>query len=373
MDVDIENEVKISENSDNLSEKDNNRVDSVQIKIGDKSFTLTTKELVRSEVLKMRLDDSVTKEIIVEEDSQLFKHIIYRLKCDDYMFPIKIKDELEILREKYKISKGFRHRKINVLGDKALLYINKFGSIDKAFFQAKHEDSSTLNQIYREGVDINFDVDTPNKLNMFNWSVTAHGVCNPYFLEMMFLYNREDIKVDGQHVFEFSCQYGDTRHIDVFMRRYVEYKWDIFKGMKAATRGNNFANLHHLNFYYHSSPENIIELWDLAFISQSTKIVTYITIMTDIKVTEEDLMRNIRDSFLDMLVVILNTYLDQGGKRFKITRDIVDYILSRTDDRFYKLEYLKGHGFEVEDLGEIKSMKETDLPKCSAKRYIQLI
>ena len=295
------------------------------------------------------------------------------------------------------------------LTEKAKMYINKYPSINEAFSRAKYEDSETLESIYNEGVDINFDVNVPNGMNMFRCSINAHGVCDPHFLKMMFTHGRMDIKTDGQHVFEMVCGYGDVRHIEVFMDHYDEtgagsgndfqetssvdgvsnhegfksnidyfksasgFKWDIFAGMDKAVMTDNRTNFHHLMMYY--APLSVTELeklWDRASGSyiHGTKTLIYMMHFLNCTITEEKVLNSIINHFIDALAVILHVYLRDGGKPFKIAKDVVDKILSGTSDRMHKLALLSKNGFEIEGYEEIKNVDEATLPRPSCSRYV---
>jgi len=188
------------------------------------------------------------------------------------------------------------------------------------------------------------------------------------------MFGREDIKTDGQHVFEMCCAFGDTRHIEVFMKRYHQYQWDIFRGMRYAVLHNNITNLHHLTMYHTPNNDELEILWDLAtggFLG-GTRVSIYLMHMFEVKIKKEKLSEKIKNYFIDMLEIMLESYLKQGGEPFKITKEMVDEILKGTDDRLYKLDLLHSMGFEVEGLEEIKKIDEKDLPKSSARRYVEL-
>jgi hypothetical protein len=250
---------------------------------------------------------------------------------------------------------------------KAQWYLDKYSDVNEAFNKAKWEDGDTLRSIYDQG---GVDVNAPNKLNMFNWSITAHGVCDPYFLELMFKHNREDIKTDGQKVFEAACEYGDTRHIEVFMKRHNEYKWDLFKGMKSTIGRDNRNNFHHLLMYKGLSDEEVTEIWNRAcgeYIS-GVKIFEYMVCFYNCIVTKEQLIQCMIYHFCDTLIPILKTYL-KSNEPFNLDKDLIEEILTKTNDRIYKLEMLNKFGFKVDNLEEIKSR---NLSKASINRWIEL-
>lgn len=259
--------------------------------------------------------------------------------------------------------------------DKAKWYMNQYSNINEAFKEARFEGKSTLDSIYREGVDINFDVDIPNKLNMFHCSVTAHGACDPYFLELMFKHGRKDLISDGQNVFEMACAYGDTRHVDVFAKKQEKYKWDLFKCMKATIIWrSNISNLHHLCLYYQPSKEQINELWDSAcggFSSDKDMLLYMYQFFECVRITKEKLIDVMPHHFIETLIVLVCVYLGEENKPFMITTDLVQKILQGTNDRMVKLAFLNEKGFEIEYYDNIKMTPETELPKASCRRFYE--
>ena len=257
------------------------------------------------------------------------------------------------------------------LTKKAKWYLEQHSSVNDAFNFARFEDRATLNSLYDAGVNINCDIDAPNKLNMFNWSITAHGACNPYFLELMFKYGRKDIETDGQKVFEMACAYGDTRHIEIFMSRQKEYEWDLYECMKSAVMRGNVSNLHHLLLYKQPTKEEKCELWDYECgnFSANTKMLLYMYQFWGCDtITKEKLTEIIPRHFCDVLIFFVRLYLEKN-EPFTITTDIVQNILGSTDDRMIKLQYLIEKGFEVEQYDNIKNTPEEELPKPSKRRY----
>jgi hypothetical protein len=241
------------------------------------------------------------------------------------------------------------------------------GDINKIFDFVAEEDTRTISQVFNQGVDINFDVDAPNKLNMFNWSITAHRVCNPYFLELMFIHKRQDIKEDGQKVFNASCHYGDTRHIDIFMKRYETYQWDLFEGMKHAIKSDNLANFYYLKLYTSLKQEQKLELFEKATSSYVTapRIISYIHSNWNIPITKEKLLEVIETHFCSTLSLITKLYLIDGGKPFLITNESIQKVLERTSDRLQNLEILQLVGFELETSLEEISKKDLPRPGCT--------
>lgn len=261
----------------------------------------------------------------------------------------------------------------NIITDKAKFYLDKYPNVNDAFNHAKTEDRVTLESIYRQGVDINYDLDAPNKLNMFNWSITAHKVCSPYFLEMMFKYSRKDIATDGQKVFEFACEFGDSRHIAIFIKYKDTYKIDIFQGMRSAVLGRNRDNLHHLIIYERPSKKEVSILWDLACgFSCTVPMLMYMTEWFGCIVTKEQLMERMPYLFFDEFGLFVSLYLYNKGEVFEIEKDMVDKIIKGTDDRILKLNFLEGAGFKVENFEEVVGTPEKDLPKASCRRYCTL-
>lgn len=66
-------------------------------------------------------------------------------------------------------------------------------------------------------------------------------------------------------------------------------------------------------------------------------------------------------------------YLQGDNKPFKIEKDLVEKILTRTHDRMYKLELLNTNGFEIEDFEKIKAEGEKNLSRPSKSRYVTFI
>lgn len=264
----------------------------------------------------------------------------------------------------------FLIKRPNIITDKAKFYLDKYPEVNEAFNHAKTEDRSTLESIYRQGVDINYDLNAPNKLNMFNWSITAHQVCSPYFLEAMFNYGRKDIATDGQHVFEHACRFGDSRHIAIFMKHRDTYKIDIFQGMRSAVSGRNRDNLHYLTLYKRLSKEEVSILWDLACgFSCTVPVLLYMSEWVGCIVTKEKLIEHMPTLFFESFSVFVSLYLFSKGEPFEIEKDMVNKIIKGTDDRILKLHFLEGAGFKVENFEEIKNTPEKDLPKASCSRY----
>lgn len=258
----------------------------------------------------------------------------------------------------------------NIITDKAKFYLDKYPNVNEAFNHAKTEDRSTLESIYKQGVDINYDLNAPNKLNMFNWSITAHEVCSPHFLEMMFKYGRKDIATDGQKVFEFACGFADSRHIDIFMKYKDTYKIDIFQGMRFAVLYRNRNNLHHLLIYERPSKEEVKILWDIVCgFSCTVPMLVYMSEWLGCIVTKEKLVESAPYLFFESFSVLVSLYFFSKGEPFGIEKDTVDKIIKGTDDRIPKLHFLEGAGFKVENFEEIVGTPEKDLPKASCSRY----
>jgi len=255
------------------------------------------------------------------------------------------------------------------LTPKAKWYIDRYPDINKAFNEARCEDPYTLNSLYAEGVDINYDISASNKCNMFNCSITAHTVCNPYFLELMFKHRRKDIYTDGQKVFEMACAFGDAHHIAIFVKYRDEYKIDIILGMRSAVSHRNRDNLHHLLIYQSPKKEEISELWDIACgFSSDVPMLLYMIKFFECTITEEKLIECMPYNFYETFTVLINLYLREG-KPFNITTEILQNILKGTNDRMIKLDFLSEKGFEIEYLENIKNTDENELPKPSMSRY----
>lgn len=260
------------------------------------------------------------------------------------------------------------------LTKKAKMYIDGAKSINEAFNDAKCEDFATLNSIYNEGVDINFDVDAQNEMNMFKWSITGHNVCSPDFLELMFTKGRSDIPKLGQHLFESACERGDPRHIEVFMKRNEEYKWNLFEGMKSAVNGDNRTNFHHLLMYENLDDFQTDELWNRACgdYIHGYQVMLYMNFYFNCTVSQERMSSCIVLRFNDTLHAMMTLYL-KDNKPFKIDNDMVLKILGSTEDRISKLKLLDKYGFEIEGLEKILATDENDLPKPSCRRYITML
>lgn len=205
---------------------------------------------------------------------------------------------------------------------------------------------------------------------MFNWSVTAPGACDPYFLECMFEYGRRDISADGQRVFETICAYGDPRHIEVFMKRHKEHNWNLFKGMKSAVNQDNRTNFHHLLMYVSVSGEEISKLWNVACgeYRHGTEVFTYMQYFYKCEITKEQLIKCIIHRFHDTLEPLIKQYL-QSNEPFDIDKNIVNKIIKTTEDRLDELELLNNLGFKIKGYQEIKDAK---LPRASTTRYIKI-
>ena len=259
--------------------------------------------------------------------------------------------------------KNTRKRKSNVITDKAKLYLDKYPNVNEAFNNAKTEDRDTLKSIYKQGVDINYDLDAPYMVNMFNWSIFGNEVCSPCFLEAMFKYGRKDIAIYAQKVFESACAFADSRHIAIFMKHRDIYKIDIFRGMRSALLSGNKDNLHHLMLYKRPSKKEISELWDSACrVPSRACMLLYMSEWFGCTITKEKLIENIPYIFFDALAVLTKIYLVNNGEPFEINKDMVDEIIKFTDDRIHKLELLDACGFKVENLEEIKNSSK-NLPK----------
>lgn len=348
----------------------------VRIVVRDKIFIIDRQTLNKSTMLKNILETNTQNNlniISLDEDPNLFKHLIKYMKHYDYVYPHNLKIQLIDLHKKYSIIDDIYIEKI--LLPKAKLYIDSDnGNINAAFVQAMCEDDATIKNIYMHGVDINFDIDNQSnansdkelKSNLFHDCINAWRVCNPYFLEMMFRFEREDIDTNGQYVFKMACAYGDNRHIDVFVNKYNIYKWDIFDGMKFAVMHNNLANLNHLIMYYTPNCKEINALFKLAYDhSDDPKIVSYLYCKYDIVITKEILIDVIINCFIDVLSIVLSFYSNQkheDNQKFIIDKDIIAKVLTRTHDRFIKLKILDKYGFSVENLNEIIANKSLPVP-----------
>lgn len=255
---------------------------------------------------------------------------------------------------------------------KAKWYLEQYPNVNEAFNRAKFDDNDTISSLCDQGVDINFDVNAPNKHNMFHWSVTAHGSCNPYFLKLMFMKGRTDIRTDGQNVFEMSCAFGDSRHINVFMCNQDEYKFDVFLGMRSAVMHRNRDNLHHLLIFKKPTKDEVSELWDLVCtgFSATVPLILYFDEFFGCTITKEKLIESMPQHFYETSITLIVLYLGvKGNEPFKIDVNLVQLILTGTDDRLLKLNYLNNKGFEVEEFENIKNTPENELPKASMRRY----
>lgn len=342
----------------------------INVHVKDKIFLIDSHTLNKSKILKDMIKD---KNIVVEEDPKLFKHIIKFMQHEDYVYPLNLKSELEQLQSKYLINEGFLKylRKAKPISSKAKIYIDKANSdINDAFSSAKFDDNETIKCIYSQGVDINFDVDSPNNLDMFSWCVTAHGACNPYFIELLFRFEREDIDKKGQDVFNMSCAYGDTRHIDVFMKRYSIYKWNIFNGLRQTVMHNNLSNLRHLTMYYMPTDEEIKELFRLAYdFGGYPQIILYLYYNYNIKINKEMLLDVMINQFIDTLHIMIALYIEQGESPFDIDKNIITQILSKTSDRLQKIKLLHNLGFHIEDYDNVINQDTKTLPKPTITRH----
>lgn len=261
------------------------------------------------------------------------------------------------------------------LTEKTQFYLKKSPDVNRVFNMVAEEDARTIQQVFDQGVDINFDVLEPNKLNIFNWCLTAHRVCNPHFLELMFKHHRSDIPTDGQGVFESACAYGDTRHIEVFMKyqKSLDCAWNVLEGMKHTLWRDNLANFHHLFLYKSLTDEETLELFEKATSSfyMCPKIIQYLVSGLGAQITKEKLVKCIETHFCETLSVLVRLYLRNGGEPFPITLDSIYKIISNTSDRIQKLEMLETVGFELEiSLEELKQRQ--DLPKPSYSMYFSI-
>lgn len=263
--------------------------------------------------------------------------------------------------------------------DKAKLYLNKYPTVNEAFAHARCEDRETLQSIFNEGVDINFDAN--KKINMFSWAITAHGACDPYFLELMYMHGRKDIKENVQEVFDFACGFGHSRHINVFMKHRDEYPLDIFRGMKGAVVHRNRDNLHHLLIYMHPNSEQIQELWKIAYngFSSSPPLLLYMATFFGSRIDREAFIESLPKHFYDTLYTLMKIYL-MDNKPFEIGSLLdetaesgfsvtIDNILRGTDDGIQKLKLLHDNGFEIFGYNAIMDADPSALPKPTSRRY----
>jgi hypothetical protein len=323
-------------------------------------------------------DSNIIKiKIFINDEPELIKHLLLKVKYNDYVFPLQMKEILTKKCGEYDVSKNIYNllsEKNNVISDKAQWYLDKYKNINLAFEYADYEDKYTLMSIYKQGVDINFDIG--HSINMFNWSISANKCCNPYFLELLFKFERKDICEYGQKVFEMACGYATVEHIKIFLENSDKIdNFDLWKGIRCAIHHDNMENLHYLLLFYNKEL-NHNEIWKEmnSIFSNCKRVLKYFSIFYNFKITKERLIESLRDKFYDDFKITLDYYLiQQNGETFKITKDVIDQSL-KTNDRISKFKLLKTCGFEVENLDElIRLENENLLPEPSIKRYRQIM
>lgn len=354
-------------------------MEDVTIIVGNDVFMTPFDILNKSNILKALLQEDNTI-IMKDENPDLMRHLLLKLRHEDYVYPKKLQEQMKQFEEKYKLKEfvvplfgnyviNLSHKPNTEISKKAQLYIDEAkGDIDEAFRLAMSEDFRTLRSIYNQGVDLNYDVGKPNGLNMFNWSITAHGVCSTSFLEYMFKFERRDLEEYQQKVFEMACGYATPKHIDVFIKYVGLDKLDLFYGIWNAILNNNLINLHYLMLYYEPEKlkENAVKLMKLV---DNPSICMYLVTKCHLPVTQEILLESLSRRFYETFKYILLSYLELGGKSFELTSDMIKEAMCTTD-RLDKLQLLVDHGFTGINIDELKKLEKDGLLKePSIRRY----
>jgi len=346
-------------------------MEKVTIIVGDDVFFEPKHIVDYSEKFKELLQEDTI--ILKDENPELMKQLFLHLNYEDYVYPKKLQDQMKQLEEKYKIKEFFFFKPNTTITKKAQLYIDEAkGDINEAFRLAMSEDYRTLRSIYNQGVDLNYDVGKCSGpfvgLNMFNWSITAHGVCSPEFLEYFFRFERKDIKEYQQKLFEFACSYATPKHIDIFMKYVGRDNLDIFDGVYYAILNSNLTNLHHLILFYDPTKLKENEKKLMGLVDDPT-ICSYLVTQFGFQVSQEILLKTLENKFYETFKGILGHYLKSGGKPFELNSEMIKEALT-TSDRFSKLELLLESGFTGIKIDELKKLeKEGILKEPSIKRY----
>lgn len=350
----------------------------IKLNVSGTFFDVHKSILQKSYELEKLIQNNTNNSISLDDELELFEHFLTKLQYSDYVYPKDIEKQIYDIEKKYLYKPRFiiyddgEVKDIGIRSKPQLYGLAKWyvdtyeGDINNAFDRARDQNYHVLYNIYSQGVDINYDIDAPNGLNMLNWSITAHGVCSPDFLIMMFKFNRKDLNEYYQKVFQSACSYATAQHLNVFIQNQDKYPLDFYLGVYYAVIQGNVETLHYLTIYY--PIEKIKEKQqELLKIVKHPKMANYLIDYLKLDISREILLDVLFDEFYPVFEIFLNAYI-RNNEVFEITEEIINNSLNTTD-RLYKLELMTQQGFKI-DIDNLKKLEAENKLKKPCIRMV---
>lgn len=253
--------------------------------------------------------------------------------------------------------------------DIAQLYLQKYPNPNEAFKAAEFERYEVLEELVEAGANVNFDIDAPNKMNMFHWCAVGPRRRNADFVRILIKYGRKDLLSGGQDVLNLACYWG---HCDIAWEliRYgaqQKHTWNIEWAANQAIFGRQVHMLHQLLLAGLNLYEQRDKFLETAILADDVKIIDYIVQIVGIEPTVEQVLYVGEHCFVDSFALILDYYL-RSQKPFPITVEQRTRIAGHCHAK-EKIKLLQEHGFTVEGYEEFMA---APAPAETKRRYTVL-
>lgn len=216
----------------------------VEFKVGTKIINTFSSRLVKSPVLYDLIKFKPEKPVVIDEDTELFEILLHYIRYPCYFPPLKVRDVFQSILEKYKVEPKYFTK--NELYDisKAIIEENN-GNIDEAFFKSYKLQKRIFDNIYVQGVDINYVSDTTK--NLYDNLITDKSSCNPKFIQYLYNRGRFDLSDNLNKLLKKSIKYSpinvSAQLIDIFAENKFKFEFDLLNESILEDRMNLFKYL----------------------------------------------------------------------------------------------------------------------------------
>jgi hypothetical protein len=257
-------------------------------------------------------------------------------------------------RKKYLMRDDMANKIVN-------LYIEKNnGDIDKAFNDAAFERYEVLEYLYEKGVT----KDTIK--HSIEWLSVGPRKRSADLVRLLIKYEKEMMTEKANTVVHYACLEG---HIEILLEMLRFNKdIDMLRAANECVMGDQMECLGLLTSYGFKIQNNFKELFKTAILFDKENFVLQLLRICNCKLTQDDIISIAENCFYDTLHPLLEKYIEDGGERFKITKDLSDKIMSVCSGIF-KIKLFKESGFEIDNY---ETIINSTPPKDQKTRYIEL-
>lgn len=229
----------------------------VVLQVSDKTFTAKAHDLIKSdylydEIKKNQRTESVVESLqpigaigltslrqtscasenlseksdnitiaIQDEDPTIFNMMLLYIKYPKNFPPKEHEQTVLSLLNKYGISEKFKNETVSGYA-KYILESSNGTNINDLYFSLTNETSDVLDDIYMQGVDINYSID-----NLYSKLINSTHQCHPDFLHNLYSRGREDFVNNLLELLYASCQYSTPTLINVIYKMCIDNKITI--------------------------------------------------------------------------------------------------------------------------------------------------